>query len=300
MKRAASPLAAIVLACASATAAPAARPALGDIPEAAVPELPVLDQRPASIAAGSSVGDLRVNAGPNNGMPPPTHHGHFRGKRAAVPTPAASTQAEITGEKPENVCVSVLVNGRDAFRSSSMFLESYEGVMPVRIESVKEAGDRATLSIVDAWVDPATLGAKEIRRVEVPLRRLATGPLGSSVYAFRSKNVVNLVVPAGMNGQLNASDGRVVSASCAVARAELPAERGKGATLTGFFTRQTPAIEAKDGLAAVPPMTIRVGLSASSSQTSRDPDPVISVVLRALDEIPPNVRQRIPQAQIDE
>lgn len=150
VKRAASPLAAIVLACASATAAPAARPALGDIPEAAIP---AARPGPATrLDRGGLVGGRSPRQrGTEQPACPRRRTTDLRGKRAPAPAPAASTQAAITGEKPENVCVSVLVNGRDAFRSSSMFLESYEGVMPVRIESVKEAGDRATLSIVDAF-----------------------------------------------------------------------------------------------------------------------------------------------------
>ena len=291
-----SALAFVAAACAlagSGSAASSPRLTLADLPEAELPGLPSLDRRPPSIPASSTVADLHVDG--QAGATPQQTRGLSslarKGAAQAAPPPVPGVQASVTGSATD-ACVSVVAHGRETFRTTQIFLDSSEGVLPVRIESVKENAGTAELQILDVWVDPVTHGAQEIKRQIVPLKRAASGPLGAAAYAYRTGSAVTLVVPAGTSSQLVDSEGRFVTSSCQVARGELKVERGKGTTLSGFFTRMTAAQDAKDGLTAIPPMPIRIGLSASASQLSADPDPVLSVQLRALDEVPVQVQRR--------
>lgn len=264
----------------------AAAPKTSDLPSVALPGLPDTAKKPASIPADSQVPGVRIAGPGGTPLAPQTK----TGKRRFVPAPGSSI--EVSTDAPEASCVSVSLLGRDAFRANSMFLDRSEGVSPIRIETLREDGAGATLAIHDIWVDTVTLGVASNKKTEIPLARVATGPLGSSAYAFRDAATVQLVIPSGNNGQVQTGDGQFISASCATLRAELKSERGKAAVLSGFFMKQTPAVEAREGEPAIPPVAIRLGLSASLSQTSRDVDPVLSVVMRALDEIPTPQKRR--------
>lgn len=264
-----------VVACAGS--ASGATPRTAELPLVQVPPLPDLSKKPDSIPAGSSVTGIRV-AGPGGAPLAPPRKG-----RRVMPPPGVSV--EVSTDAPDQACVSVASAGRDGFRATSMFLDRSEGVVPVRVETLREGAD-AALAVVDLWVDTVTLGVQQAKRTELPLAKVASGPLGAAAYAFRDAAAVQLVVPSGNNGQVQTGDGQFISASCATLRTELKTERGKSAVVSGFFMKQTPAVEASEGQPAIPPMAIRLGLSASLSQTSRDPDPVLSVVVRALDEVP--------------
>lgn len=277
-----------------ADAAPQKKLVLADLPQGSVGGLPAMDKRPTELDGAGRVTGLNVApVGP--GMAPQPRRTKKGKMLPPPPTVPGQVQVQITGG--EGTCVSVLVQGRDTFRSTPMFIDAAEGVLPVRLESITDKGDTASLTVIDAWVDPTSGGAKEIRRVDVPLTRVAEGPAGAPAYAFREGNVVQIVTPAGNNASLSNPDGQTVASSCGVLRGELAVEKGKAATLTGFFTHQTKAIEAKDGFAAVPPMAFRVAIAASASQTSRDPDPVLSFVVRPLDPIPEATRQRVAQTE---
>jgi hypothetical protein len=276
-----------------ADAAPTKKLLLADLPQATVGGLPAMDKRPSEVDAAGRVAGLTISpVGP--GMPAPPRR-NKKGKMSPAPIVPGQVQVQVAGN--EGSCVSVLVQGRDTFRSTPMFVDASEGVLPIRVESITEKGDAASLTIVDAWVDPTSGGAKEIRHVDIPLAKVAQGPAGAPAYAFRDGNVIQLVTPAGSNAQLSNPDGQTFASSCGVLRGELAVEKGKSATMTGFFTHQTKPIEAKDGFAAVPPMAFRVAISASASQTSRDPEPLLSFVVRPLDPIPEMPRQRIAQTE---
>lgn len=268
--RASRALAALVVGAGVASAAP---PRAAELPLAQSPPLLEAAERPQAIPAGATVAGVRVVGA----RPPPA-------RRRAPPTPG--TSVEVSTDAPDQACASVGTAGRDAFRATSVFVDRSEGVVPVRLETLRESPGGAALVVTDLWVDTASLGAQHARRVEVPLAKVATGPLGASVYAFRDAGTVQLIVPIDGSGQVQTSDGLFVSASCATLRAQLRSERGRAALVTGFFMKQTAAIDASDDQPAVAPVSVRVGLSASLSQTSRDPEPVLSVVVRALDELP--------------
>jgi hypothetical protein len=300
-------LAISLLVCAAAcvastvTAASTPRVSIADLPEAQLPASPALESRPASIPASSTLSELHVDLQPGAVPVPSRGLSSFARKggaaqQAAAPSPPQ--QVSVGGLVPD-ACLSVVANGREAFRTSQVFLDSSEGVLPVRVETIKESAQGAELDVLDAWVDPSTRGVKEIKRTVIPLKKAASGPIGASAYAFRSGTTVSLIMPAGMNAQLVDSEGRFLSTSCQIARGELKVERGKGSTLSGLFTRMTVAQDAKDGLAAVPSMAIRIALSASASQLSADPDPILSVQLRALDEIPKALRAETAQQAIN-
>lgn len=263
----------------------AATPKTSELPTVTPPGLPDVASKPQSIPSTSVVSGIRVS-GPGGAPLVPQVR---KGRRSFVPP---GTSVEISTDAPEQSCVSVAVTGRDAFRATSMFLDRSEGVSPIRIETLREDASGAMLSVVDLWVDTGSLGVQQIKKTDIPLARVASGPLGSAAYAFREASSVQLVIPSGNNGQVQTGDGQFISASCATLRAELKSERGKSSVVSGFFMKQTPAVEAKEGEPAIPPMAIRVGLSASLSQTSRDVDPVLSVVVRALDEIPTPPKRR--------
>lgn len=73
--------------------------------------------------------------------------------------------------------------------------KSAERVWIVRSERlVRGNDDEATLEVVDAYVDAASLGARLISRSTVAMRRIASGPRNVDVYAARDHDKVHFVV----------------------------------------------------------------------------------------------------------
>ncbi|MCC6648279.1 MAG: hypothetical protein IT374_22255 [Polyangiaceae bacterium] len=257
-------------------------PRAGALPTAQLPPLPAPSSRPGSIPAGASVPGIRIS-GPAGGA--------VAVSKSHRAPPVPGTSMEVTSDAGDDACLAIAQPGRDAFRSTSAIFDRSEGVVPVRVETLRDAGGVATLTVLDLWVDPLTLGVARAGRVELPLARIADSALGAVVFGFRASDSVHLVVPASQSGQVQTSEGQLISTSCATLRIDLAAARGKAAVVTGSFMKQTPAVPATETEPAVAPVAVRFGLAATLSQTSRDPEPVLSVVLRPLDELPAPPRQ---------
>ncbi len=75
-------------------------------------------------------------------------------------------------------------------------LEHLKGsVVPSHSERfVLETSGDARLDIADAWVDLRSLGSKLVNQYSVPLKLVATGPLGVKLYAARDGDQVHFVV----------------------------------------------------------------------------------------------------------
>jgi hypothetical protein len=291
-------LAILPLAALAALAVPAlgqgnaARPALSALPEGDV-SLPAEASRPSAIPATEQLSGIRIaqtGRGAPGGVPQASFAGlamrKHRGKMAPMPIPV-NGQIELTMEGVPNACLAVSSPGRDTFRAAQLFLDAAEHVVPLRAERLEDSGGAAKLHVIDAWVDASTGGAREIRRTTIPLARLAEGPLGSVMYAFRSGASLRLVVPADGNAQIFMTDGRTLGATCGHIVADLQTERGKGSTLRGFVLRQAP-IEGGQ-------TPVRISVAASLSQTSLDAEPLLSATLRAMDPIPEPPRA-VPRA----
>lgn len=319
LRRLAAATCALGLSFAAASHAAPPKVSYKDLPLVEAMDLPALDKRPTSLAAGTTVEGIKVVQ---------THTNLPASKKRPARVLPGQVQVEVLGDTADVACLAVVANGRETFKSSAMFIDGAEGVMPIRSERLRESNGKAVLVLRDFWVDPLTLAAKEIATTEVQLTKVAAGPIDSAVWAFRSKRGLELVMPTGGNAQLSSSDGSFFNSSCAHLQATLPMEakdkpppppdakvdkadkgdkpekekpekdKAKGITIQGFFSKLTPLEEGNEKTGEPPPpqRLIRIGVAASTSQSSKDPEPIVSVVLRALDEIPdpPKKRNKAP------
>ena len=256
-------------------ASPAAPPIYSSVPEArvALPARELPPDRPAALPSEASIPQLGVRGN----RPPPGPAA--RAPTTAAPSPPAALEpATLTATDP-GACLSSLHSIGEPDRTRAMVLAVVPGVVPVRIERLVVQETTALLEMVDAWVDPASLGAREFRRVEVPLGLLAAGPRGASIYAARIAG--GLIVAAPTLGAATLSDrsGRH-GFDCAMVLAFLPVQRGQGSALIAAITRKvrvklTP-VQTND-----PERDLIVNLSLSVSQLTHDPEPLLSVTMRA-------------------
>ncbi|MBX3218852.1 MAG: hypothetical protein KF850_42995, partial [Labilithrix sp.] len=84
------------------------------------------------------------------------------------------------GEWDENLATEVQAYAKTSDNPSS-------GVMAVHSERIVEQGGSITLESVDAWVDPATRGARLISKASLPLELLREPAFGMKVYAGRDE-----------------------------------------------------------------------------------------------------------------
>ena len=192
--------------------------------------------------------------------------------------------------------------------------DHYGAVRAVRSERlVPGASGRATLEITDAWLDPVTRGVRLARRASVSLVQVASGIGGLDVYAARDgQQAVELVVRT-MTADLRRGqpgmtmtiigDNVVNNSNCGHARVRLKLEKGAAdmVTMNGELMLPSadepkpppaPAADAAEqpGVLArvfgsTPGQTLRmrdirlrqVRVSGSTTWTSRDPEPVLSV-----------------------
>lgn len=114
------------------------------------------------------------------------------------------------------------------------------GVRAVRLEKLEPEGQRAHLDVREAWVDPGTLGVREIGQATLPLAKVADGPGQVTVYAAKSgaSSTVHFVVALPRHKGRNAMhigrhaqifDGNTSGHSdCGHARLSLEARPGVG------------------------------------------------------------------------
>lgn len=183
------------------------------------------------------------------------------------------------------------------------------GVAAVHVERLVERDGALVLESTDAWVDPATRGARTIGRAELPLRLVGSAIGGVKVYAARAHasdgvDSVEFVVVhdalsvAGGMGSMTVmrQDGRGArSSGCGHVRVSLPISTDGGESAVVVAPVALPALDrrddddAKDDAkgAKMPPGVPRmqeaevrtrdVQVHVSVSKTSRDKTPVLAV-----------------------
>lgn len=176
----------------------------------------------------------------------------------------------------------------------------------IHMERVVEDGtDKATLEVIDAWVDASTRGVRLIGKSKLPMKRIATAPGDIQVFAARDEGRAHLVLveprrtSQTWQGILQLGT-KTAQSSCRHARSTLVAERGEASTTTFLLTVELPGLPsdapvsdsgaatpdesakpAERGAAAVVE-TIRnrpLRVHASMSWGSRDAEPIVSVTM---------------------
>jgi hypothetical protein len=170
-------------------------------------------------------------------------------------------------------------------------------VQPVRAERFTPVADgRAELSVAHAWIDPSTLGARLISRGTQPFTRIATAPGGVELYAARAGDTLDVVVVNTAPQSVRSRVGGMVfqipggmagsQSGCGHLRFTLPAARGTAdmVSVQGDVVLDPGQTDPKRALigslvGVEPPetkvRTLRLGVSTSWS--TRDPEPVLSV-----------------------
>ncbi|MBX3221333.1 MAG: hypothetical protein KF795_12490 [Labilithrix sp.] len=164
-------------------------------------------------------------------------------------------------EWEENLATEVQVYAKTADNPSS-------GVTAIHSERIVEQNGAITLESVDAWVDPATRGARLISKASLPLELLREPAFGMKVYAGRDerpdgKRFVQFVVvrPEGPHmdrtGQIWAmrEEGSLShSSGCRHQRVAIGIGDSNGDTATVIATVVLPALDAgSDKARRVPP-----------------------------------------------
>ena len=174
------------------------------------------------------------------------------------------------------------------------------GVAAVHVERVIDQGGGASLESTDAWVDPATQGARLIARSVVPLVLAGTAS-GTKVFVGRDERPngkrflqVVLVPPHAAAGAATPfvrqawvrTKSSIAHGSCSHIRVALTlapgaAEANDHATFQTSLllgTQPAPASEATQGRGSLQELRIRnLSVQASISKVTKDPEPVVSV-----------------------
>lgn len=259
---------------------PPNRPSLAAMPDTTIPEALDVRTAPASVGAGERVHGLDVS-----GMEGVSRSGSFivlsaahrRCLTGSFLSPADGANPTLDGQISHTIIQRTVA----AVRAERLVLDS---------------DGKASLEIMDAWVDPVTRGMQLARLTSVALTKLATGPEGFVVYGLRRGDALELVVPTPQRMSALDAEGTIHSNSCDHVRLALRAEVGTGASVVVAgpieVARTAPAAgEAVKQLAATKP-TRMIQVNASASRTSRDPAPVLSVAIRWAEDAPKEPRPR--------
>jgi hypothetical protein len=144
--------------------------------------------------------------------------------------------------------------------------------IPFGVMRLVEGGDQPHLERAVLHFAPATQKIEVMRQVTIPLAKHPTSDPTVSVYAYRAKDAVHLVVPALGNSHAVFSDvgssGRENQRTfnpCGLVDLRLPtATRGAFVQLSG----ETPGAKPHN-----------FTLNASVTKTARDPEPLVSIAL---------------------
>jgi hypothetical protein len=133
------------------------------------------------------------------------------------------------------------------------------GVAAIHSERVVESNGNVTLESVDAWVDPATKGAKLIGKASLPLKLVGTAVGGVKVYAGRDersdKKLVQFVVVRAQTKVTRMAHGLVAIhqdgnsshvSGCGHMRVGLPVEQKSGTTSVVLAPVELPQLESGD------------------------------------------------------
>jgi hypothetical protein len=247
--------------------------------------------KPAEIEAGAQVtGFELVSLSP---QPRPVHRRWSKGERkprkmaAPAVIEVAPQQIEIKGNADS--CFAVQLPGRETLTLTSLVL-SEEGVVPLRQEVLRRVGQAAFLDQLDAWVDTKNLGVLSAGSRRIPLVTVARGPYGAEAFAYIEQTsegeAVRVLMTTEQSANVEEGSPTEHQSNCQLASTYLRRERG-GSTVLGTLQRAVLLREA--GNPEPTAINYRVGFSLSLSQASADPEPLLSITLRALDEAPPGI-----------
>jgi hypothetical protein len=278
--------------------------AWSDLPLGSVPPVPT--KKPGYVGAHERTPGVHVVAVPGGGG----------GNGAQIFASAEEEKATLSGAVSGlQGCFSQSLEhmGADAWSlgETRLMVWSNEGesVVPVRSERLVEdaSQEKATLEIVDAWVDPRTKGAKTIARTSLPLVRVGGVLDDLRVYAARqegaSGKLLHVVVKRSASGarfmmQAFEVEGRVPSrGACEHAhvtvRADAPTgdvtvvrtnvvlpSREKTGESKPEVRTEADIVRAAEATPEGGPVEVRLReaeVSVGASQTTRDKAPVVSV-----------------------
>ncbi len=149
-----------------------------------------------------------------------------------------------------------------------------------------ELGDSPVLDRIILDTESQLPVARVLRRLRVPLRLVVDGPL--PVFAYRTKTQVAVLVPRGFASAREAfvmeRQIGVVRERCGFDLIQIPIEGGFGSTQTrppsalGERERWATVTDVRD---PAPPLTSTLWfVNASLSKVTRDPEPILSVLVR--------------------
>ena len=263
MKRSAGVAVLVVLAVSMGHARAETRPAWSDIPTGSIPLPPDHSAAPRNVDASEHVAGLSVE----------------RDARSAFST----TRRRVTVSGRDRLCLT----GNVDFSSESDPAEHQlttdlrlPVVTAVRTERIVLAADgKASLEIADVWIDPQTLGSRELSRTAIPLARIGRAPNGAGIYAFRQGEQLSLVVPTPGRSGIRGSDGQVSVADCQSARVSVGAPDPGGSALVST-PLELPTTAGASRRAGV------MDVNLSVSRLSRDPAPVVSIAVTWAEDEP--------------
>ena len=172
-------------------------------------------------------------------------------------------------------------------------------VHPFRYERLVRGPERAYLEVVDVWLDAKTQGARIHQRSEVPLARLAQGPLGIEVFGFRDKEHVWMIASVPERGAAIRARTSGLTA-CGHVRTSLKLKNSGSATnvligMNGERPRTDNELANRARLAGDAPAFSAVGIAASVSRLSRDSEPVVSV---SISPVAPALKRALASAMV--
>jgi len=155
------------------------------------------------------------------------------------------------------------------------------GVVAIHSERIVEQDGAVTLESVDAWVDPATRGARLISKASLPLKLVRAPAFGMKVYAGRDerpdgRRFVQFVIVRPQTSQTARTtqmwsmrqDGAMAHASgCGHLRVALPIG-GDGDTATIITTVELPTLDANGKEVKAGPPRLHLPRSESRSRRS--------------------------------
>jgi hypothetical protein len=193
------------------------------LPKGHMPKQPASSSRPASIPANEKVDGVFVSLGPkeqrereaangfvqvhvfsNEQRAKDFTSGKFRSSNDEPPRVCMTSsqfggmQTDVESDWPGMSMTELSFTSSRRKQDKERSFGGMGGVTAVHQERLAADGSgKATLEFVDAWIDPETLGARQIARGSMPLVRVASGPSGLEVYGARDDGIVHFVVRAG-------------------------------------------------------------------------------------------------------
>jgi hypothetical protein len=181
------------------------------LPTGHLPKQPASTTKPASIPAHEKVQGMFVTLPPKDQRERKAANGFVQVHVFTTEQRAKDFAAgKFTGDDVTGVCMTSSIFGFGGIEpnvesdwpsmaiSELTITSERRTVTAVHQERLSTDGSgKASLEYVDAWVDPDTLGARQIARGSLPLVRVASGPSGIEVYAARDEGLVHFVVRPG-------------------------------------------------------------------------------------------------------